>query len=114
MPEKTFSEAYEDTLEQLEGLLDECDADIDYDTVSNILTIDFENGSKLIINKQSAADQLWLAAHSGGFHYNYDAGSGCWLNDRTGEEFFAELSSLATEQAGEEISFVKEPLNKSG
>lgn len=105
MSEKTFAEAYEDTIQQLEELLDECDADIDYDTVSDILTIDFENGSKLIINKQGASDQLWLAARSGGYHYDYDAVSGRWLNDRTGEEFFAELSRLATDQAGENISF---------
>jgi CyaY protein len=109
MPEKTFTETYDDTIEQLEELLDNCDADIDYDTISDIVTIEFENGSKLIINKQSAADQLWLAARSGGFHYDYDAGSSRWLNDRSGEEFFAELSKLATEQAGEEISFVNEP-----
>ena len=105
MPEKTFNQAYEDTLERLEDVLDECEADIDYDTVSDILTISFDDGSKLIVNKQSAADQLWLAARSGGFHYDYDAGSGQWLNDKTGENFFVELSRLATEQAGEEISF---------
>lgn len=107
MPENTPAEAYEETITQLEEQLDECDADIDYDTVSDILTISFENGSKLIINRQAASGQLWLAARSGGFHYNYDAGSGRWLNDRTGEDFFAELSRLATEQAGEEIRFVR-------
>lgn len=105
MPEKTFDQAYEDTLALLEELLDECDADIDYDTVSDILTISFENGSKLIVNKQGATRQLWLAARSGGFHYDYDAASDRWLNDRTGEEFFTELSRLATEQAGEEVIF---------
>jgi CyaY protein len=105
MPDLSFNEAYEETLQQLEDQLDECDADIDYDTVSDILTISFEDGSKLIINKQAAADQLWLAARSGGFHYDYDSASGQWRNDKTGENFFIELSRLATEQAGEEIIF---------
>jgi CyaY protein len=107
MPENTPAEAYEETITRLDEQLDECDADIDYDTVSDILTISFENGSKLIINYQAASDQLWLAARSGGFHYNYDAASGHWLNDRTGEDFLAELSRLATAQAGEEICFVR-------
>lgn len=105
MPDLSFDEAYEETLQQLEDQLDECDADIDYDTVSDILTISFDDGSKLIINKQAAADQLWLAARSGGFHYDYDRASGQWRNDKTGEDFFAELSKLASEQAGEAISF---------
>jgi len=105
MTETTPIQAYEQTLERLEEQLDECDADIDYDTVSDILTITFDNGSKLIINYQSATDQLWLAARSGGFHYDYDAANERWVNDRTGEEFLTELSRLASEQAGEGISF---------
>ena len=94
---------FSSTLDQLEELLDECDANIDYDTVSDILTIEFENSSKIIINYQSAKGQLWLAARSGGFHYDYDEESDCWKNDRSGADLFDELSSLATEQADEEI-----------
>lgn len=103
MTETTNSQAFIETLEQLEGLLDSCDADIDYDTVSDILTIEFEDRSKIIINYQSANGQLWLAARSGGFHYDYDAGTGSWRNDRNGAEFFDQLSEFATEQAGERI-----------
>ena len=103
MTKDNNNEAFSNTLEQLEELLDECGADIDYDTVSDILTIEFENSSKIIINYQSANGQLWLAARSGGFHYDYDEENACWKNDRNGTDFFDELSSLATEQAGEEV-----------
>ena len=103
MTESTNSQAFIETLEQLEELLDNCDADIDYDTVSDILTIEFEDRSKIIINYQSANGQLWLAARSGGFHYNYDADTGSWKNDRNGGNFFNQLSALATEHAGEEV-----------
>jgi CyaY protein len=101
MEQTDHTQAFKDTLEILEELLDECDADIDYDTVSDILTIEFANNSKLIVNYQSANGQLWLAARSGGFHYNHDGSS--WTNERSGEDFFSELSRLASEQAGEEI-----------
>lgn len=104
MTEATNNQAYAETLEQLEELLDNSDADIDYDTVSDILTIEFEDRSKIIINYQSANGQLWLAARSGGFHYDYDAKTGEWKNDRNGGGFFQQLSELATEQAGEKIS----------
>ena len=103
MTETTNSQAYTETLEQLEELLDNSDADIDYDTVSDILTIEFEERSKIIINYQSANGQLWLAARSGGFHYDYDAATGSWKNDRNGGDFFDQLSAFATEQAGEKI-----------
>ena len=99
---------FSSTLDQLEELLDECDANIDYDTVSDILTIEFENSSKIIINYQSANGQLWLAAPSGGYHYNYDDANSCWKNDRSGTEFFDELSALASEQSGEKIVLKRE------
>ena len=105
MTKDTNTEAFRNTLEQLEELLDECSADIDYDTVSDILTIEFEDSSKIIINYQSANGQLWLAARSGGFHYDYDGEKDIWKNDRNGTDFFDELSRLATEQAGEAIVF---------
>lgn len=100
------TEAFRNTLEQLEGILDECEADIDYDTVSDILTIEFADDSKIIINYQSANGQLWLAARSGGFHYDYDSEKNSWRNDRNGTDFYAELTRLVTEQAGEKITFM--------
>jgi CyaY protein len=106
MTKDTNRQAFSNTLEQLEELLDEVDADIDYDTVSDILTIEFEDRSKIIINYQSANGQLWLAARSGGFHYDYDSEKNSWINDRNGTDFFAQLTQLATEQAGEEIKLL--------
>ena len=105
MTKEANRQAFNNTLERLEELLDECDADIDYDTISDILTIEFEDRSKIIINYQSANGQLWLAARSGGFHYDYDGDTNSWKNDRNGDDFFAELSRIATEQAREEIKF---------
>ena len=106
MTKEANRQAFNNTLERLEELLDECDADIDYDTISDILTIEFEDRSKIIINYQSANGQLWLAARSGGFHYDYDSDKNSWNNDRNGDDFFTELSRIATEQAREEIKFL--------
>ncbi len=100
----TNVQKFSETLEQLEELLDNCDADIDYDTVSDILTIEFEDCSKIIINYQSANGQLWLAARSGGFHFDYDTETESWKNDRSGVGFFDQLSELVSEQAGDKIS----------
>lgn len=104
MTQINANQVFVETLEQLEELLDHCDADIDYDTISDILTIEFANDTKIIINFQSANDQLWLAARSGGYHYDLDSQTGQWKNDRSGEDLYDDLSRLATEQAGEEVS----------
>ena len=103
MNETEFQEIADQTIADIQDAIDNCGADIDYDEVGGVLTLEFENGSKIIINYQSANGQLWLAARSGGFHYDYDEESDCWKNDRSGADLFDELSSLATEQADEEI-----------
>jgi CyaY protein len=65
---------------------------------TGMLEVEFEDGSKMIINRHSAAREIWVAARSGGFHFRYD-GSG-WRDTRDGAELFAAVSRLASEQAG--------------
>lgn len=105
MNEQEFDRAATDTIARIEDALeqaiDRAGADIEYETVGGILTIDFENGSKVIVNKQGAARQIWVAAKSGGFHYSFD--NGAWRNDQTGAELFAELSRLVSAQAGTKL-----------
>ncbi len=98
-----FNEKAAQTILRLEQAIEASGADIDYETVSEILTLEFADRSKIIVNKQGAARQLWVAAKSGGFHYDYDAAHDCWRNDQSGEELFAELVRLIGQQAGEDV-----------
>jgi CyaY protein len=63
--------------------------------------VEFENGSKIIINKQSATQEIWVAAKSGGYHYRWDGTA--WRDTRSGEELFSALSGFASAQAGRAI-----------
>jgi CyaY protein len=50
-------------------------------------------------------NQLWMAAKSGGFHFNYNTDKQKWIRDSgDNEEMYAMLSRLATEQAGEVVT----------
>ena len=64
------------------------------------LTLEFANGSKIIISRQTPVRQIWVAAKSGGFHYDFHAQSGVWKNEKGGAELMAELEQLAKLQAG--------------
>lgn len=66
-----------------------------------VLEIEFGDRSKMIINRHAAAREIWVAAKSGGFHLRYDAGA--WRDTRAGEELFALVSRLASEQSGEPV-----------
>ncbi len=79
------------------------DADIDNQRVGGMITMTFRNGSQLIVNLQKPLQEIWLAARSGGYHYRHDGKA--WVDTKTGEEFFGNLSSGATLQAGQPLDF---------
>lgn len=103
MNESDFNQLAEATMLAIEEALDACGVDIDYDNAGDILTLEFGNGSQIIINKQAPLSQIWVAARSGGFHFNYDAKGERWCRDSNGEELFACLGRYCSEQAGEPV-----------
>jgi CyaY protein len=105
MNESEFQEIADQTIEDIQDAIDNSGADIDYDEVGGVLTLEFDNGSKIIFSKQGAMNQLWMAAKSGGFHFDYNEGSKQWLCDSgDNEELYNMLSRLLSEQAGGEVS----------
>ena len=103
MNEAEFQNAATTILNRIEQAVEDSGADIDYENAGEILQLEFTNRSKIIVNKQAAASQIWVAAKSGGFHYSYDASTRQWRNDQSGAELFSELSRLVSEQAGEPV-----------
>lgn len=89
----------------IEERLDNWDGDTDIDCEINggVLTLSFENGSKIIINRQEPLHQVWLATKNGGYHFNLQ--NDAWICDRSGEEFWKLLELSSSEQAGETVSF---------
>ena len=68
---------------------------------TGLLEIEFEDGSKMVINRHGAAREIWVAARSGGFHFRHDGGS--WRDTRDGTELFAAVSRLASLQGGTQV-----------
>lgn len=78
-------------------------ADIDYELAAGgILEMEFDDGSKIVINRQPAMHEIWVAAKSGGFHFRWQDGE--WRDTRGGEELFAALERMASQQAGAPVS----------
>ncbi len=103
MEESEYGRLAEAVLRRIEAGLDAAAADLDYELAAGgVLEIGFPNGSKIVVNKQAAAREIWVAARSGGFHYRWQDGQ--WRDTRSGEELFSALSRMLSEQAGEPIS----------
>lgn len=82
---------------------DESDADIDNQRVGGMITLVFQNQSQIIINLQKPLHEIWLAARSGGYHYQFDGQH--WMDTKGQGEFFASLSQYASAQAARTLSF---------
>jgi CyaY protein len=108
MTEAEFLAYYQATLkkieETVEAAINEADAAIDYESGSDMLTLSFANRSVIIISRQSAIRQLWVAARSGGFHYDVDGAAG-WRCSTTGESLAVMLGRMCREQGSVEIAF---------
>jgi len=103
MPDSDYLSRAEAVLAAVERAVDEADADIELERSGNVLTLEFENRTKIIVNLQPPMSEIWIAAKAGGFHYRYIDGE--WRDTRTGTEFFSALTAYASEQAGEPVTF---------
>lgn len=106
MTESEFLGLAENTLETIERALENAanvdDLDTECSRSGNVLEIEFvETGTKIIVNSQTPMQEIWIAARSGGFHYKRVQDQ--WIDTRAGEELFAALSRLVSEQAGQAI-----------
>ena len=102
MTESEFEELAGATLVALESAFEAAAPDADLQTKgAGVLEIEFENGSKMIINRHGAAREIWVAAVSGGFHFRHDGSA--WRDTRDGTELFAAVSQLASQQGGDPV-----------
>ena len=102
MSEQAFQRAAEATLDAIEAsierAIDGSGLDVDIERQGNVITLAFEDDSKVIVNSHAAAHEIWLAARSGGFHYRLVGDR--WIDGRSGEELFAALSRVVSAQGG--------------
>lgn len=102
--EKQVNELLDDLMVSIEDAIEEAELDIDYETAAGILTLTFDNNaSQIILTRQPVMAQLWMAARSGGFHFDYDEAGEQWLCTKGGEPFLSMLNRCCSEQAGESI-----------
>jgi CyaY protein len=107
MTDPEFMDQAEQVLEAIESgcdrINDATDADIDNQRVGAMVTLQFANGSEIVVNLQRPLHEIWLATRSGGYHYRYDGGQ--WRDTKGQGEFFQRLSQDASTQSGQTLAF---------
>ena len=101
-PAPDFSGRAEHILARIETAIDGVADDLDIDVLrtGNVITLTFENGHRIVVNSQEAAQEIWLAARSGGFHYRWVEASQSWSDTRSGEDLRVVLARLIELEVG--------------
>jgi len=103
MDDKDFNRLADAMLARIEAALEASDADIDFELgAGGVLEIEFSDGSKIIVNRHAVAQEIWVAAKAGGFHFRWNGD--VWRGTRDNAELLAKLSALASQQAGESVT----------
>jgi CyaY protein len=103
MTESEFLDLSDAVFAKVEMALDDVEFDVDTLRAGNVLEIEFEDGSKVIVNRHAANQEIWLAARSGGYHYRLIEGQ--WINTRGDGELFSDVAAAISAHAGQAFSF---------
>ena len=104
MNESLYTDLLDNLMMAIEDAIEDAELDIDYETAAGILTLTCPDNSKVILSRQSALWQLWLAARSGGFHFNFDEAQAAWVLDSNGQLFSEVLNQCLSQQYGESVN----------
>ncbi|MET4696453.1 iron donor protein CyaY [Endozoicomonas lisbonensis] len=102
MNENQFNQNLDELMMAIEDAIEEQELDIDYETSGGILTLTCPNDSQIILSRQTPLLQLWLAAKSGGFHFDFDEGVKGWMCK--GEALPEVLNRCLSDQCSREIA----------
>jgi len=87
-------------VEAFDGFTDELFAEL----AGDVLTIEFSDDARYVINSHIAARQIWLAAERSAWHFDAHP-DGRWLDRRTGGELWATVRELLTKKLGRPVVF---------
>lgn len=91
-------------LERVSRWLEAFDPDeLDYTAGDGKVQLEFSDGARFVLNRQGAASQMWFAAVDRAWHYDWDAASGRWLDDRDGHDFYANLAAVVGRKLGRTV-----------
>jgi CyaY protein len=99
---------YEAEVATLFRSLDDALAEADPDVVEvtrtgDMITMTFASGIRCVLNTQRAVRQLWLAARATAWHFDWDAATGAWHDDKGRGELRATLREIIREHAGQDL-----------
>jgi CyaY protein len=105
MDRQQFLQLSDACLERVTRWCDCFDPDeLEVSPADGVLTIEFADRARFVLNRQTAADQMWYAAGARAFHYDWDAQQQRWVDDRDGHDLYARIAGTVSEKLGRAVT----------
>lgn len=104
MDRKTFVTEADRTLADLERRIADLELEqLEPDLAGDVLTLEFSDGTKFVINAHSAARQIWMAAGTTAWHFDFDPDRRAWIAAKNGDELYAAVRRVISDKLGFEV-----------
>lgn len=104
MDRKTFYSESSKALHHIDEVLGGLEHEqLDVDLAGDVLTLGFAGGERFVINAHSAAEQIWMAAGTTAWHFDFVAERGQWVAHKTGDELMTTVARVVGDKLGEVV-----------
>lgn len=101
LDEATFRQLSDATLARFARYFADFDPDeLDFRESDGVLTLEFADKARYVLNRQAGSHQMWYAAGARAWHYDWDAARGEWRDDRDGHELGANVLATVSARLG--------------
>jgi CyaY protein len=99
--EQEFEREADKELSRLLTKIEALSIDVEVELSMGILTLEFGDGTKYIVNSHRAARQIWMAAERSAWHFDHDGGK--WIAKKTGDELSLALAATISKKVGRAV-----------
>lgn len=99
--ESAFDRLADETLSKMVDALGQYE-DFEVDLSQGVLTIKFEDAKRYVVNSHRAARQIWMAADSSAWHFDWNGSS--WISAKTKDELWSLVARLVSKKTGRTIT----------
>ena len=102
--DQEFLRRAESLMQAMLVTLDEFDPDeLEADSAAGVIKMAFADGSVCVLNRQTAAHQIWLAEGATAWHFERETATDLWMDTKGRGSLHTVLSEILTKRLGRPI-----------
>jgi CyaY protein len=70
----------------------------------DVLTVEFEDGARCVINSHRAARQIWMAAERSAWHFDFVPEGARWVAKKNGDELWSTLARVLSKRLSRPVT----------